>query len=213
MRLFRYIVLLVVFFGHTPVRAQNQDFGIWTAFQVSKKWDKKFSSFGEVQGRFTQNATSLKNAFIEGGLSYKFNKWYELGGSYRYSNNGQFDANRFDIDNTFKHKFDKKNSVGIRLKYTKSFVTHRVRGDRFRIRFKYRYKVNKKFVPYVKAQYFYTRVYDFSNWNFQRYSLGTELRIAKKNFVNVFFTYQFEYNVANPTTEYIFGLKYKLKYK
>lgn len=213
MKKFKYIWFgLVLLMGRTAW-AQNQDFGMWTAFKVSQKLDKKWSVFGEIQSRFDQNSSAFQNAFIQGGVTHKFTKWYELGGMYRYSNNGEFDANRFDIDNIFKYKIDKNNAVAVRLKYSKSFVTHKIKGDRFRIRFKYQYKVSKKFVPYVKVQYFYSQVYDFANWNLQRYSIGSEFKIAKKNYIDVFFTYQFEYNVANPLTEYIFGFKYKLKYK
>ena len=213
MRNLPYLGLFFFVLLSVEVMAQNQDFGIWTAFKVSKKWDKKVKAFGEIQTRFDQNASSLQNSFIQGGVSYRFTKWYELGGVYRYSTNGEFDANRLDIDNTFKYKMDKNNALSMRLKYTKSFVTHKLKGDRFRIRFKYSYKVNKKIIPYAKVQYFYTKTYDFSNWQLQRYSLGSELRVAKKNFIDIFFTYQFEFNVANPLTEYIFGVKYKLKYK
>ncbi len=213
MRKLRHIGLFVLVLISVQVFAQNQDFGTWVAFKVSKRWDKKFTAFGEVQTRFDQNVTSLQNSFIQGGVSLRFTKWYELGGVYRYSNNGEFDANRFDIDNKFKYKINKHNSLSMRLKYTKSFVTHKLKGDRFRIRFKYAYKVNKKVIPYAKIQYFYTKTHDFSNWQLQRYSIGSELRVAKKNFIDVFFTYQFEFNMANPLTEYIFGVKYKLKYK
>jgi hypothetical protein len=179
---------------------------------VSKKINKKISVFGEVQGRFMQNATSWESLFFQAGGGYKFTKWYELGGAYRYSHLGQFDVNRFDIDNTFSHKIDASN-FAIRLKYQKSFVTNKIKGDRFRIRFKYSYKVNKKFKPYLKAQYFFSKVYDYSNWNQQRYSIGAVVRVAKKNYIDIFYNYEFEYNVAKPERQYILGVKYKLSVK
>ncbi len=213
MKSVKYIGVCLALFFANSTWAQNQDFGFWTAFKVSQKLNKKWSAFGELQSRFKNNGSDLDNAFVQGGVSYKIAKWYELGAVYRYSNNGEMDAHRFDVNNTFKYKIDQKNALSFRLKFTKSYVTHKIKGERFRVRLKYQFKVNKKFIPYVKAQYFYTRVYDFSKWNLQRYSIGSEVRIAKKNFIDVFFTYQFEYNVFNPLTEYIFGLKYKLKYK
>ena len=204
------IVLLTSFYFSAA--AQNQDFGIWTGLKVSKKISKEFNVFGEVQGRFNQNAAKFRSLYFQTGGSYKFAKWYELGVKYRFTNYVEVTANRFDIDNTFKHKIN-DNSFEIRLKYQKSFITNEINGDRFRVRFKYTFKVNKKFKPYLKAQYFYSRVYNYSNWNQQRYSIGAVVRVAKKNYIDIFYNYQFEHNVANPSSQYVLGLKYKLEYK
>ena len=200
---------MVFFFS---VSAQNQDFGIWSGLKVNKKINKKLQVFGEVQGRFDQNASHFRSFYLQTGASYKFVKWYELGMKYRFTNFVEVVTNRLDIDNTFKHKIN-NNSFEIRLKYQKSFVTNEIKGDRFRVRFKYSFKVNKKFKPYLKAQYFYTKVYNYSNWNQQRYSIGAVVRVAKKNYIDVFYNYEFEHNVANPATQYVLGLKYKLEYK
>ncbi|MGB1003344.1 MAG: DUF2490 domain-containing protein [Salibacteraceae bacterium] len=192
--------------------AQNQDFGIWTGVKVTKKIEKKASVFGEVQVRTMHNVNTIENIFFQVGGGYSFTKWYELGGAYRYSNWGDFDVNRFDIDNTFKFK-KKKNNFALRLKYQKSFVTHKIKGYRLRIRFKYSYKLNKKFKPYFKAQYFYSNLYDFKNWHQQRYSIGAVVRLAKKNYVDIFYQIENEFNVASPATNFVLGLKYKLNYK
>jgi hypothetical protein len=208
------IVITIVFLTsiHFSVTSQNQDFAVWTGLKVSKKITKEFGAFAEVQSRFNQNASSLRSVYFQTGANYKFAKWYSLGVKYRLTNYVEVVSNRFDIDNIFKHKIN-DNSFEVRLKYQKSFVTNEIKGDRFRVRFKYSFKVNKKFKPYLKAQYFYTKVYDFNNWNQQRYSIGAVVRIAKKNYIDVFYNYEFEYNVANPTTQYVLGLKYKLDYK
>tara|TARA_R110002050_G_scaffold109799_1_gene221424 strand:+ start:161286 stop:161921 length:636 start_codon:yes stop_codon:yes gene_type:complete len=208
----RILILIVFLFMAMNGFAQNQDFGIWTGVKVSKQIGKKFKTFGEVQGRFYQNATTWQSAFFQTGGSYKFAKWYKLGITYRYTNYGEGNANRFDIDNVFKYKIE-KNTFEIRLKYQKSFVTNKIKGNRFRIRFKYEYKVNKKFIPYIKAQYFYSQTYNFNNWNQQRYTLGAVIKVAKKNYIDLFYNYEFEYNVNRPQAQYTLGLKYKLEIK
>jgi opacity protein-like surface antigen len=213
MKVMRYIFLLGFILLINPnCVGQNQDLGLWTGIKVSKKINKKFAFFTECQVRFMQNGTNFESLFIQGGIDFELTKWYQLGGAYRYSNYGDLDANRFDIDNTFSHKI-KDNSFAIRLKYQKSFVTHKLKGDRFRIRFKYSYKINKKVKPYFKAQYFFTKAYDYANWSQQRYSLGAVIRIAKKKFIDVFYNYEFEYNLAKPEKQYVLGVKYKLNYK
>ena len=209
---FRFCILLIFIFHVVNGFSQNQDFGIWTGIKVSKEISKKGSAFGEIQGRFNQNASKRKSTYLQTGVNYKFTKWYKLGLVYRYTNYGEYDANRFDIDNSFKYKL-KKNTFEIRLKYQKSFVTSKIKGNRFRIRFKYILKVNKKFIPYLKAQYFYSNTYNYNNWNQQRYTIGTVIRIKKKNYVDVFYNYEFEHNVANPLTQYVLRVKYKLEIK
>lgn len=208
----RLSILILMILGSHAGYSQSQDFGVWAGLKVTKGITKKAKAFGEIQGRFNQNATDWQSAYFQTGVSYKFAKWYKLGVVYRYSNYGEFDANRFDIDNEFKYKIE-NSTFEVRLKYQKSFVTNKIKGDRFRIRFKYVFKVNKKFKPYLKAQYFYSHTYKFSNWNQQRYSVGAVVRIAKKNYVDVFFNYEFECNVSHPQTQYVLGVKYKLDFK
>jgi hypothetical protein len=208
----RFLILFLFLFSSKIGISQNQDFGIWAGIKVSKEINKKAKAFGEIQGRFNQNATDWRSAYFQTGVSYKFAKWYKLGVVYRYTNYGEYDANRFDIDNNFKYKMN-RNTFEIRLKYQKSIVTNTIKGDRFRVRFKYIFKVNKKFKPYLKAQYFYSKTYKYSNWNQQRYTVGAVIRLKNKNYVDLFYNYEFEYNVANPLTQFILGVKYKLDIK
>ena len=211
MKFIRFIVFLILLHG-LEVKAQNHDFGVWTGIKVSKSINKKVKTFGEFQARFNQNSTALRSTYLQAGVGYKFAKWYQLGVVYRYSNFNDFSVNRFDINNDFDYKTG-KNNLGLRLKYQKSIVTHKIKGDRFRVRLKYSYRINKKIKPYAKMQFFYTHLFDFKGWDQQRYTLGTLVRLKKKNYIDVFFNYEFEYNVANPQKNYVLGLKYKLKYK
>jgi hypothetical protein len=209
-RNFIWIGLFIL--GNSVGYSQNDDFGVWAGFKVSKKWDKNWGVFMETQTRFNQNATDLKSVFIQGGINYKFTKWYKLGFAYRFTNFGEISTNRIDLDNEFKHKW-KKNTFEIRFKYQKTLVANDLKGNRFRIRFKYIYKINKKFKPYVKAQYFYTQAYDFKGWHQQRYSLGILIKLKKRNYLDVFYNYDFEYNVKRPDRRFVFGVKYKLELK
>lgn len=213
MKRFQFICVVILSWGITNYSlGQYQDFGFWTGAKVIKEVNKKASFFGEVQARLMQNATQWDNLFFQVGGAYAFAKWYELGVSYRYADFGEFDVNRFDIDNNFKYKVD-KHRFGFRVKFQKSLINPQLSGNRFRLRFKYAYRVNKKFRPYIKAQYFYTNVYKFNNWNEHRYSLGALVRVAKKNFLDVFYQYSGQFNMANPGSFYVLGLKYKLVYK
>ena len=211
MRFVKLIAIFIFLNGYLAV-GQNQDFGIWTGVKVSKSFAKKVKTFGEFQARFDQNSTQLKSTYLQAGVGYKFTKWYQLGLVYRFSSFSEFNVNRFDINNDFEYK-NGDNSLQLRLKFQKSLVTHKIKGDRFRIRLKYSYKVNKKFKPYAKMQFFYTHLYDYKGWNQQRYGLGALIRIKKKNYIDVFYNYEFEFNVAHPQKQYVVGLKYKLKYK
>lgn len=212
MRYLRLISFLIVLFLLEGSYAQNQDFGVWTGVKISKKWNKKWGAFGEVQTRLFQNATALRSAYFQGGANYKFAKWYKLGVVYRYTDFGEVETNRLDLDNEFSYKL-KKNVFEVRLKYQKTFVTNDLKGNRYRIRLKYSYKINKKLKPYVKAQYFYTQAYNFNGWHQQRYTMGALIRIRKRNYIDLFYNYDFEFNVRRPEERFIVGLKYKLELK
>lgn len=207
-----YIVLIIFICMAHFSWGQNKDFGFWTGLKVSKALNKDWKTFAEIQSRFSQNGSHWRSIFVQGGVNRDFSKWYNLGTVYRYTQFGDFDVHRLDIDNSFKYKVH-KNTFELRLKYQNSWVTHKVKGQRFRVRFKYRLKLNKKWKPYFKAQYFYSRKYDYQGWNQQRYTVGVVARVAKKNYLDVFYTYQFEQNVSYPSQDYILGLKYKLNLK
>ena len=213
MRWKNFIWIILLLLGSNTVIAQNKDFGVWTGIKVSKKWKKKWSTAVEVQTRFNQNASHLRSVYFQGGANYKFAKWYKLGASYRFTNFEEISsAHRVDLDNEFKYKL-KDHTFELRLKYQKTLVTNDLKGNRFRIRIKYIYKINKKLKPYVKAQYFYTQAYDFKGWHQQRYSIGALIRLRKRNYLDVFYNYDFEYNVKRPDQRFVLGVKYKFELK
>lgn len=205
---------IVLFFAvlWLPALAQNKDFGVWTGVKVSKDITKEWKIIGEVQSRFNQNATSWASNYFQVESSYKVAKFYKIAVAYRFTNRAEAAENRIDVDQNFKYKIQ-HNSFQIRLKYQNSFTSSGSDEQRIRVRFKYSYKVNKKFKPYLKAQYFYTLKNDYSDWDQQRYGIGTLLRVAKRNYVDVFYNFDFEKNVANPDAKYILGVKYKLELK
>jgi len=79
------IILLNVFiiiFSETAY-SQDHDFGIWYGVNSEISVKKKLEVDLSAMIRTYHNASEIEEAFFEGGLSYKFNKYFSVAGSYR----------------------------------------------------------------------------------------------------------------------------------
>ena len=170
----------------------------------------KLSINGNLQARFRDNSTQMYRNIGEIGLRYRFGGLYSLGGSYRISDWGFTNTQRLDIDNFFNHKINKER-IGLRIKFTQKFGFNTSLESRLRFRIGYKHVFSKRMNLFVRAEYFYTNNFRYSNWDKQRYTVGTKFRLALKNFVTVFGRYEFEQNVENPFQRYIIGVAYNFE--
>ena len=213
-RILPYLIISLILLGLlNDAFSQKDDFKLWLGAEASKEIFKNTELSGRIQNRFGNNLQSTEKIFGELGLGYKVTDFYSTGLKYRVSD---FDyiapiSHRIDFDNSFEYeRFNDKIDVRIRLQHR--FLANSSLGkNRARIRFGFTHKFSKKFKVYAKAEYFYTSFYRYQNWDQQRYTAGTMLRVYKAHFVDLFYRFQNEFNVENPHREYILGIGYVLK--
>jgi hypothetical protein len=93
-------ISLIVFFVFRSGFSQDNDFGIWYGINSEIKVNKKIGIDLSAMLRTFKNASKSEQAYLEAGISYKFNKFLSVAGLYRFTNNIEND-NRFHI----RHKF------------------------------------------------------------------------------------------------------------
>ncbi len=65
--------------------AQDDDFGLWLEADGNKKLFDKLELNLSGALRTYHNSSEIEEAFLEAGLTYKFNKFLSAGGSYRFT--------------------------------------------------------------------------------------------------------------------------------
>lgn len=211
-----FVVVLWVM-GLSGVAQINSAAG-WVGMEWGYKWNKKWKSELEFQGRFDLQGRWdaptywINNAFVAAKISRKITKWYELSLGYRNTQFLGFGANRIELDQVVDQKFDKHKLQG-RVRLQRSWDEEQLTVDRIRIRCKYEYKISKKLLPFVFVEGFFTRTYNYSNWNKIRYGLGSDVRLRKNNYISIFTMLQQQIQVKNPEVQWVMGLVYSLKSK
>jgi hypothetical protein len=198
----RILILGFTFLLTVTAFAQDKDFGIWYGISASHKLNKKLDLDISTQVRTFNNASKIDEVFLEGGLTYEFNKFLALAGAYRVSKSIE-DNNSY----YFRHKIllDLKGylpagnfSFSARLRFqtrTKTFIEddqdkHPDYTGRIKLKAVYKTPVFP-FNPYVYAESF-TPMFSNKTRTIEkiRYSAGVEIKIAKNHSVDLEYIFQ-----------------------
>jgi len=93
--------LLLLFFSFLSLIAfpQDKDFGVWYGVSADTKLTGKIKIELSTSVRTFEDASKIEEAFLQGGLKYKFNKYFSMAGSYRITENIEDDNSYY-----FRHK-------------------------------------------------------------------------------------------------------------
>lgn len=198
-------VCLFIFFISVPGYSQSADFGIWYGLNGDYSLNKKIDIDLSAMIRTFDNASKIDQAFFEGGLSYKFNKYLSVSGSYRITDNRE-DNSEYHL----RHKWfaDIKGSLPLgHFEFSTRFRFQVVKktfyenaGDKIpdyhsRIRLKGVYKIPEFPVnPYISIESF-SAMFENSDRliDKNRFTLGFEYKISKKHSVETAYIYQRDY--------------------
>ena len=182
--------------------SQNDDFGIWYGLNAESSLTKKLDIDVSAMIRTFNDASKIEQAFMEAGISYKFNKYLSVAGSYRIINNLENNS-EFHI----RHKFfaDVKGTLPIgnfsfssrfRLQILKkTFIekeSDKVPDYHGRIKLKLIYKIPRFPVnPYLSVESFIPLYRNSSRLiDKNRFTLGSDYKISKKHSVGLEYIFQ-----------------------
>jgi hypothetical protein len=206
---------VILFLAPLSLLAQDEvpsDFAMWYSARASTDLKKDFDLGVRFDVRMRDNATSVYRYFGNLSLGYSPLKYWKATLHYRYSDWAITTTHRIDLDNTFQYEIEKE-SFDARLRLQREFGLGQQLQDRLRIRLRYQHVWSKRFRVFGSAEYFYTKQYNFNNWNQQRYTVGTRFRVALGHFITLFVRYEDRFNVESPRRRYIGGITYEFKYK
>jgi hypothetical protein len=219
----RISILFITILLTVSVFAQDKDFGIWYGVSASHKVTKKLGVDLSADVRTFNKAAKIEEAFLEGGLSYEFNKYLEAAGSYRLSKSIEDNDSYY-----FRHKFfvDVKGtlpagnfSFSARLRFqarTKTYIQdandeHPDYTGRVKVKAVYKtpvFPIN----PYVYVESF-TPMFSDKTRSIEkiRYSAGLDFKIAKKHSVELEYILQHDY-LPHLSDLNIISVNYNIKF-
>jgi hypothetical protein len=198
MMMIKKLCIVLFFFSITvSAIAREKDFGIWYGFSAEHKLTKKLQVDLSANIRTFKKASKIDEAFIEGGLDYNFSKHLSLAGSYRLTkkiedNNSYYYQHKMFVD--LKGSLTPGNfsfSARVRLQTrTKTYIkdendTHPDYTGRIKLKAVYKTPVFP-LDPYIYVETFRPMFSALSGAvGKNRFSAGVELKIAKRNSVEV----------------------------
>ncbi len=224
MKLFLFVLIIILIFQEEKASAQNSDFGIRFGAELSKKLTKKIELQFEEEVRLNQNVSSFDRSLTTLGGSYALNKTFKAGLFYTYIYANNQDDGYYES----RHRFggwiqavQKVNrfKISLREKFQNTYRDEDLGNYKYnpkmylRSKFKVSYNIkNLPFNPYLSAEMHYQLNNPYGNdidkW---RYTAGTEYSINKKFAIDLFYRLDNELNVKNPVRTSVLGtmLKYQ----
>jgi hypothetical protein len=206
MMMFKKLLICITFLVlFQQVKSESDDFGIWYGINGTYSVTKKLDISVLSMLRTFDNCSKTEQIYLEPGISYKINKYFAIGGSYRLveyrENNSEFHI---------RHKFlaDIKNylslgnfSFSTRFRFQVQKLTYILNESdeqptyEGRIKLKVNYNISKSPVnPYLSVESFSPMFADTGlKIDKARYAAGFEYRIAKKHSVAAEYIFQREY--------------------
>ncbi len=216
----KIVLLILPLFFACSLFSQNGP-STWVELEFSKKIIKNLKIEFNPELRLLPGF-DMDTYILEGGLSYKLNKYLTVAGFYRYENDykykkktGEYQyqvaSNRvaFDVKSGFDlNRFD----FQLRLRYTNGADFDQTTDDKasyFRYRAKLDYDIKgSKLAPYLSAEAFHDLI--LKEVDKIRYTGGLAYPINKSNELSLFYRIQ-DYSGVKESIQ-IIGIGYRLKF-
>jgi long-subunit fatty acid transport protein len=207
----------------TPCYSQGDDFGIWYGLNAGIPVAKKIDFGVSAVVRTFNNASKIDQAYLEGGLSYKFNKYLSISGSYRLIDNSD-KTSGFHIRHKWFSDIKSTYAVGkvsfsARLRFqiqTKTFIekaSDKIPEYYGRIKLKGLYKIpDFPLNPYLCFETF-SQMFSSTDMfvDKKRFTAGFEYKISKVHSIETEYIFERDY-LPNLADLHIVSVSYSLKF-
>jgi len=221
--LIRSLIILILVSFSFAVQCQTDDAGLWVGFSLDLDLKKKFHAGLDLQSRWNENISEAKTNFIQPWVSKDWTKNFSTSFSYRLSSRRNLDnfyegRDRANLDLKYKTKL-KDLKLQYRLRVQRQLgVFDSERGLNAKIghrhRLKFGYGVSKKVnVSVLGESFFSADKTGLQTLTDLRFKTSARYKVKKRNYLNLNYIIQREFNKNNPLREYILAIGYVLVLK
>jgi Protein of unknown function (DUF2490) len=221
------VLLLFILCGfviHAYAQPTN-DAGLWTTFNINKKFKNNFGVFLTEEYRLRENFSRTNLFYTDLGIEYRPLNFLKVSLAYRF-------IEKYLIDNTYSYRHRLMLNITLKQKLGDATLSYRQRiqsevRDVYssaigsipewysRNKFELKYDIHKPVTPYIAAEFRYQinnpRAVESNRlWHRNRYFAGLDYKVNDRNTFGVYYMIQREYNVSSPQNLYIVGLEYSI---
>ncbi len=221
------LALALLFLLSLPSFVYSQvedDFGVWTTFSLDTDLSKDLNVSIDQEFRLEDNATQLGRVFTDIGLDYEVENWLRFGTNYR------FIMDRRGSSNIFAHRHRLSVESVLRARHQRWTVAYRarfqweVRAHNYeqeygfaptydlRNRIKLSYQYNRRFEPYtsfdIRVSIHDPDVPYLQGVDRFRVRAGTDIKLSKRQVLDLYFLYSEDVQVNFPERSFILGVAY-----
>ena len=213
-----FLFFLLILVGNS-LHAQVNDAQLWLSVNLEKKITPALAIGFSQELRLNENMTEAGTIFSDLGLSYRFNKRFKAGASYRFTLKRQLDdtyerKNSWYLEGFYREKLSPVSMV-LRLRYQSRYAeasTSEKAGipeNHLRTKLTIKYDLKKKFEPYLYGEaFFQTCTTASQSFDQLRLCAGIEYSFNRKHMIDLHYLFCKEYHVKHPETDYVVGVSY-----
>jgi len=202
--------------------AQQRDAGVWTAISVETGVVKHLTLSVSQELRLNENATEINKWLSEAGLQYKISKHLKASVNYRFTmknnlNNRFTPGHRWFIDIKADRKekpflFQFRTRFQEEIKQIGRAPDGGIPGYHSRNKLSVGLDLDRKWEPFVSVELF-TPLFAQQPVLFDdiRTAAGLDIKIAKKQKLELYYMIQRELHTGDPLTDFIGGVGYSFK--
>ena len=142
--------------------AQTTDFQTWTSISTEKSFSKKWSASLKEELRLQDNSTRLRLNYIDLGAEYKFSKRFDMSAAYRFIIKPDEIDQRIYADFTYAQPIQEW-TIDARIRVQHQFVPNGDDENYIRPEVTVKYKISKKWEPFIAEELFYRIFYNQGN--------------------------------------------------
>lgn len=218
----RVLLILVCMCLSMCAGAQTSDAAIWSSFEVSKEWRKRFTPHLKYQFRLNENYTHLDYMFVDLGASWKFGKHFRMTSAYVFNWKNVYGGETFLRQQWYIHAVVNARIGRFKLANRMQLQTDIEDEEQsegvwfYRNKTSLRYKVSKKnsvsgYVEwYRRVDEFRPDENGFSRW---RYQVSASHEISKRKEVSAGFLVQHQVRGGVPDRIYAVLISYQYEPK
>ncbi len=222
-------LFLFIILSFQQVKAQQNDAGLWANIYLEKKLVKHLNAHLNQQYRWNNNISTYHLGYADMGLTYKVAKFMNATLDYvfmerRYISNKYnseyFSArHQFYFDLTFKYdinnlKIHYRSMVQAQIKDVYSSEAGKVPSYYFRNKLTLQYNLSRRLKPYLACEIYYNFLHPSGNeFDRTRYFGGIFYALSLQNELEFYYLIQRNYNVKDPTNDYVIGLGFSHIFK
>jgi hypothetical protein len=208
-----------------PLHAQYDDAGLWTTLNVEKKLSSRFHLFLTEEFRLRENFSEINLFYTDVGFGYKPYNFMKVELAYRFIQKKLVTdfysmRHRFMLDVTLKKKFGEfdlayRHRLQREVRNINSSENGILPEWYSRNKFTVKYDLQKKYTPYISAEFRYQiddprNIESDQTWHRGRYVAGFDYEFDKKNKLGLYYLIQHEWNVSLPENQYVIGVEYSV---